>query len=96
MDTNLQMKCFVMTIPLVITGQLYFEIINIFVRSLKERFEQESFEHYANMESVLLIAINGVELFEEGVALLRNEYNDDLDIDMLVTELPVVKTYLMI
>ena len=73
--------------------QLYFEIINIFVRSLKERFEQESFEHYAKMESVLLPAINGEELFEEGIALLRNEYNDDLDIDMLVTELPVLKTF---
>ena len=24
---------------------------------------------------------------------LRNEYNDDLDIDMLVTELPVLKTF---
>ena len=73
--------------------QLYFEIINIFVRSLKERFEQESFEHYAKMENVLLAAINGEELFEEGIALLRNEYNDDLDIDTLVAELPVLKTF---
>ena len=62
--------------------QLYFEIIHIFVRSLKERFGPESFEHCAKMESVLLAAINGEELFEERIALLRNEYNDDLDIDV--------------
>ena len=69
---------------------MYLEIIDIFARSVKERFEQESFEHYAKMESLLLAAINGEELFEEGITLLRNEYNDDLHIGMLVPELPVL------
>ena len=47
--------------------------------SLKERFEHESYNHYAKMENVLLAAINGEEVYEEGIEVLRNEFSDGLD-----------------
>ena len=63
---------------------MYFEVIDVFVMSLKERCDHESYNHYAKMENVLVAAINGEEVYEEGIEVLWNEYSDDLDIDSLI------------
>ena len=44
--------------------QMHFEVVDLSVMSLKERFEHESCNHYAKMENVLLAAINGEEMYE--------------------------------
>ena len=42
------------------------------------------------MEKLLLSAINGEVQYEDGINLLRSEYSDDLDVDTLITELPIL------
>ena len=42
--------------------QSYYEIIDMLINCLKERFESKTFETYAMMENVLITAINGKEV----------------------------------
>ena len=45
------------------------------------------------MENVLLTAVNGEDVCEEGLQLLRNMYSDDLNVDALLVELSILKHY---
>ena len=59
--------------------------------SLKKRFEHELYNHYAKMKNVLLAAINGEEVYEEGIEVLRNEYSDAIDMNSLIMEFLILK-----
>ena len=48
--------------------QMYFEALDLFVVSLKERFEQPTYTIYANIEQLLLTAVNEEELYCDGLA----------------------------
>ena len=73
--------------------QVYYEVIDTFLWSLKDRFEQESYQYYAKMENVLLTAINRENVCKEGLQLLENMYSDDINIDSLLVELSILKHY---
>ena len=45
--------------------QVYFEALDLFVVSLKERFEQPTHTIYANIEQLLLTAVNEEELYRD-------------------------------
>ena len=42
--------------------KVYFEVVDVFISSLNERFEQETYKVYLSIENVLIRAINGKEL----------------------------------
>ena len=66
--------------------QVYFEALDIFVVSLKERFEQPTYTIYANIEQLLLIAVNEEELYRDGLADIEQYYAEDIDLIALETE----------
>ena len=63
----------------------------MFLNSLKERFEHESYETYAKMENILLTAINNEEVCKDGALLLRERYSGDIDVDSLMIEVLLLK-----
>ena len=58
--------------------QTHFDVIDLFVVSLKERFEP-TYAIYAALECPLLCIINGDSSDENGMESVRETYSDDVD-----------------
>ena len=71
--------------------QVLFDVVDVFVSSLKERFEQESYNIYASIENLPLCAINCDEVFTEGLEVLKTPYPINIDTDSLLVELAILK-----
>ena len=65
---------------------MYFEALDLFVVSLKERFEQQTYPIYANIEQLLLTAVNEDELYRDGLADIEQYCAEDIDLISLETE----------
>ena len=70
--------------------EIYLEAIDVFLSSLKERFEQPTYKIYASIENWLLSPINSDELFTDGLEILKENYADSL-----LTELAILKQICM-
>ena len=66
--------------------QVYFEALDLFVVSLQERFKQPAYTIYANIEQLLLTAVNEEELYRDGLADIEQYYTEDIDLISLETE----------
>ena len=66
--------------------QVYFEALDLFAVSLKERFEQPTYTISANTEQLLLSAVNEEELYRDGLADIEQYYAEDIDLISLETE----------
>ena len=65
---------------------MYFEALDLFVVSLKERFEQPTYTIYANIEQLLLTAVNEEELYSDGLAAIEQYYAEGIDLISLETD----------
>lgn len=66
--------------------QQYFEAIDLVVSHMKSRFNHRGYQIYANIESLLLNALNG-EPYDEQFKTVTEFYGDDLCPLMLSTQL---------
>ena len=65
---------------------MYFEALDLFVVSLKERFEQQTYTIYANIKHLLLTAVNEEELCRDGLADIEQYCAEETDLISLETE----------
>ena len=70
---------------------IFDEVIDTFLRSLKDRFEQESYHYFAKLENVLLTAVNGDTICQDGIQLIKDSYSEDIDVDSLLVELSILE-----
>ncbi|XP_028412554.1 uncharacterized protein LOC114535447 [Dendronephthya gigantea] len=70
--------------------QIYFECINFMINAIEQRFGQPSFSVYEKMESFLLKVLYDQDYSTE-LQFLEVNYNDDLDIGALKSQLEVFK-----
>lgn len=69
--------------------RIYYEGIDLVVNAIDSRFNQESFDSYAKMESLLVKAANG-EDFDAEMKFLEDKYGDDVNTGALPGQLGVV------
>ena len=74
-----------------ILHQIYFEAIDNFAVSLKERFEQPTYVIYAAIESLLLSITDGKKPDHNGMKMIQENYSDEVDILSLDVEMPILK-----
>lgn len=66
--------------------RIYFEVIDLIVNAIEQRFSQPSFTAYEKMESLLLKGING-ESYTAELDYMKVSYNDDINFDSLKAQL---------
>ena len=71
--------------------QMYYEIIDLFLVAIKERFRHPTYEIYAAIENVFISFINNGTEHEEGIQILKGRYERDIDVDAFLVELSLVK-----
>ena len=70
---------------------MYFEVVDLFINSLKAGFEQETSHVSSLIEDFLLSSIKDENIIEdEDKKLLMEKYFDDLDMQSLFVELPIL------
>lgn len=68
--------------------RIYFEVLDNVVTTIESRFEQKDYQMYANCESILLKAANGVDPDDiKELNMVTDFYGDDLDKQILSTQL---------
>ena len=70
--------------------RVYYEEIDLVVRAIDSRFNQESFNSYAKMESLLVKAANDGD-FESEMKFLKAKYSEDVNAGALPGQLGVVQ-----
>ena len=70
--------------------RIYFEVLDLAVTSIKDRFDQPGFKIYSNTEQLLFKACSGENYMEE-LRTFCDFYRDDLSKDDLEAELVVLK-----
>ena len=71
--------------------QQYYDALDAFILAIEEKFNQESFRTYAQLESILLKAIGSKDTSGE-IIYAKKAYNDDIDATSLETELLILQT----
>ena len=71
--------------------QTYYEIIDLFLTTIKERFRNPTFKIYAALEKIFVNFINNGTEWEEGMKILKKRYEEDSDVDAFLVELSLVK-----
>lgn len=54
---------------------------------MKERFRDPTFEIYAAIESIFVNFFNNATEYEEGIQVLKERYEGDIDVDAFLVEL---------
>lgn len=67
--------------------QAYYEMIDVFLTAMKERFRDPTFEIYAAIESIFVNFFNNATEYEEGIQVLKERYEGDIDVDAFLVEL---------
>ena len=65
---------------------MFLEIFGLSIRCLKDRFEQENLEHYANLQDLLMLAAENLDYDEKLEQVLEFD-KDDFDGDNLRAQL---------
>ena len=74
---------------------IYFEVLDVMISSVKERFCQASYEIFANLESFLLQNVNHPEQNNEELERSISEiYGDDIDLAAFKVESNILRTIL--
>ena len=68
--------------------QIYYEALDTITSAIKERFDQDGYNEYIELENLLVRAWNG-ENFEKELQRVCEFYKDDLDEQLLVSQLMV-------
>ena len=69
----------------------YFEILDTVVGEIEKRFESSAFTFYTKIESLLKSAASGTNISQDSVKEVVDHFGDDLELNDLVTELPLLK-----
>ena len=70
---------------------IYYEVIDLIVESIKERFEKESYTISAAPEKLLFTVIDEQNLDKGTLKLLEDNYADEFHISILTTEMVIRK-----
>ena len=70
--------------------QVYFEALDLLVTCIQERFNQEDYATYRQLEDLLLDTVNGGD--GENLQFVRDFYSSDIDGSRLQTQLQVLAT----
>ena len=70
---------------------IYFEATDVFVNSIKDKFQQPGCKIFTNIEQLLLKAINK-ESYEPELKALAEKYKGDFDLSTMSTELDLLST----
>ena len=70
---------------------MFLEIFGLSIRCLKDRFEQENLEHYANLQDLLMLAAENLD-YDEKLEQVLEFYKDDFDGDNLRAQLQTFKS----
>ena len=69
-----------------------FGAIDCFIVSLKDRFDQPSFQVFAALEELLLSIIKN-DSIDKGMKVLHDVYSEDVDFDKLEVEIPILGSF---
>ena len=72
--------------------QIYFEVLDRSISCIQNRFQQPGNLVINNIENLLLHACNDEDLTEECIVAVRAVYEEDLDFDILPTQLQVLSS----
>ena len=70
--------------------KIYFESIDGIILSVGARFRQESFQNYMTLENLLLNTLKKENIGEE-LSYIKDNYADDVDIELLLSQLDVLR-----
>ena len=73
--------------------QIYYQAIDTVVGTIRDRFDQDRYKTYLNLENLLLKAIRN-ESFEQGINFVTNFYGADFNKANLRTQLEMLKVNL--
>ena len=73
--------------------RIYFEVIDLMMNAIDQRFDQPSFDTYAQMESLLTKTLNSQDKSEE-LKLMEKPYNDDVNISVLTAQMEILQFFL--
>ena len=73
--------------------RVYYEAIDLIVSAIDQRFNQESFTSYAQMETLLVKAANG-EDYEAEFKFIQESYSEDIDTGALPGQLSTLEVML--
>lgn len=74
--------------------EIYFEILDVAINSIKDRFEQPSFKVFQAFENLLLEAINQTANDNMMHESILDIYKDEVDLDLVRVEANVLRTVL--
>ena len=73
--------------------RIYFEAIDLMMNVIDQRFDQPSFDTYANRKSLLIKTLNSRDKSEE-LKFMEKLYNDDVNISVLTAQMEILKVLL--
>lgn len=79
--------------PRAMFRQIYFELLDKAIQSIKDRFDQPGFGIYITLQNIVVKAVQGEpyqHLINEDLVML---YGADINFQMLLTELSLLKTF---
>lgn len=68
--------------------QIYFEVLDLATSCITDRFDQEGYKIYSNIEQLLLKAVSN-KSYEQELAFVKQFYQGDLDADELASQIQV-------
>ena len=71
---------------------IFFEAVDTIVLSIKERFNQQGYQQYRQLEGVLLKGVNGVSCVEEKAAV-QDLYGDKINMSTLDAQIHLLRTH---
>ena len=73
--------------------RIFFEAIDVMMNANDQRFDQPSFDTYAEMESLLIKTLNSQDKSEE-LKFMEKLYNDDVNISVLTAQMEILQVLL--
>ena len=73
--------------------EIYYEVLDTFIFTLKERFDQPCFIAFENLESLLLKSLRNEDSLNE-MSYLESTYSDDVEVEQIKVEMEMFRVML--
>ena len=73
---------------------IFFEAIDLLVAAIDQRFDQPAYKEFCKLENLLIKYCKSNEYTEE-LEFLQLKYGDEIDIELVETQLPIFKTMMV-
>ena len=70
----------------------FYSVFDLTIRAIKDRFEQEDFQVYRNLQDILVEATQG-KICDDKISALKKIYEKDIDFNLLLPQLKLFNSY---